>query len=304
MLDIKWRRGATAVLLLLLILAAPAFADETPTLLARAWPYAPFASLAELGHGIAVVFSPDLSVKGNCRFYAALGFACFDDPSWARVVDGIREFNARNPHRPIRTIVLETHGTNGNGLKLQTGKQRRASRSYISVGGLQERVEEAGVRYILITSCNSGRLLRPTIYRQLNPKNGDKAFLPATLGIFGASPDWDPAQSEVAILTPARSRVEMTVVGSVGEMPPAVLRAITLAAIEAGVEPPDEFAISDLLMQIITADEKLRLQVASSVEKFSKERTTAATSERLFARFIDELERRVRRQETPRYAGK
>ena len=293
-----------AFLLVLVLLAAPAYADDTPALLARAWPYAPFATISDLGHGVAVVFSPDLSVKNNCRFYAALGFACFDDPSWARVIDGIRDFNARNPHRPIRTVVLETHGTNGNGLKLQTGKQRRAARSYISVGGLQERVEAAGVRYILITSCNSGRLLRPAIYRQLNPKNGDKAFLPPTLGIFGASPDWDPARSKVTILAPAKSRVEMTVVGSVGEMPPAVLRAITVAALEAGVEPPDEFAISDLLMQIITADETLRLRIATGMDRFSKERTTASTSEKLFARFIDELETRVRREETFRYAGK
>jgi hypothetical protein len=220
------------------------------------------------------------------------------------VIEGIRDFNARHPQRPIRTIVLETHGTNGNGLKLQTSKKPRTSRSYISIGGLQERVEEAGVRFVILSSCNSGRLLRPAIYRELDPRNGDQAFLPATLGILGAGPEFDPRRSKVTILAPARSRVEMTLVGSVGEMPPAVLQALTLAALEAGVEPPDQFSISDLLMQIITGEENLRLQVASETQRFSKERTTAAASERLFARFIRELETRVVREETFRYAGK
>ncbi|MGZ8832749.1 MAG: hypothetical protein ACXW19_06095 [Thermoanaerobaculia bacterium] len=64
----------------LLAFAATALtAGDTDTLLARACPTAPYARLSEVGTGVAVVFSPDLSVKGNCHFYAALGFACFDD---------------------------------------------------------------------------------------------------------------------------------------------------------------------------------------------------------------------------------
>src|SRR6185369_12181948 len=168
----------------ILIVIAFAFAARlqaiTPTeyLLAKAWPYEPKTKIAETGRGVGIVFSPDLSVPGNCRFYQSLGFACFEDADWDAVLSGIRTYNILYPERAIRTLILETHGTNGNGLKLQQSYDPAADRSYISVGALQERVEPDGVRYIVISACNSRRLLRPAIYRALDPYNGDKLFLP------------------------------------------------------------------------------------------------------------------------------
>src|SRR5882757_6888768 len=126
----------------------------TPTeyLLAKAWPHEPKGKVADVGRGVGIVFSPDLSVPGNCRFYQSLGFACFEDADWDAVLSGVRTFNILYPERAIRTLVLETHGTNGNGLKLQNSYDPTADRSYISVGALQERVEPEGVRYIIISA--------------------------------------------------------------------------------------------------------------------------------------------------------
>src|SRR5205807_2394582 len=130
------------------------------------------ARIDQIGHGIGVVFSPDLSVSDNCRFYQALGFACFQDADWSRVLDEIHRYNIDHPDRRISTLILETHGTNGNGLKLQRSYNPQAERSYISVGALQQRLEPEGIYNVMISACNAGRLLRPYIYNQLDPYNG------------------------------------------------------------------------------------------------------------------------------------
>ncbi|HEX9162630.1 MAG TPA: hypothetical protein VF980_13070 [Thermoanaerobaculia bacterium] len=275
---------------LALALAVPAqAADLTDILLARAWPYAPYARLNDVGAGVAVVFSPDLSVPGNCRFYHALGFACFDDPDWSKVLQGLHDWNVANPDRPIRTVVLETHGTNGNGLKLQKSYDPKAPRSYISVGGLQERLDAEKLRYVLISACNSGRLLRPKIFRNLDPANGDKLFLPATLGIIGASDEWNEFNSQITIIAPASSHIEMTVVGSMKELAPATRQLINRAADKAGEPRPVNFAMSDLMMQMLTRDKRLRLQIAGGVDALSREKDSVSLTETLFARLVKRL---------------
>src|ERR1700737_1018061 len=114
------RKLSIPLMLLLLLGSRAASADHDGLrLLGPAGPDAPVASVSEIGRGVGVVFSPDLSVSGNCRFYQALGFACFQDADWTRVIDQIHQHNIAHPDRHIYTLVLETHGTNGNGLKLQ-----------------------------------------------------------------------------------------------------------------------------------------------------------------------------------------
>lgn len=289
--------------ILLISLATSALANETDLLLARAWPHAACARLTDLGSGIAVVFSPDLSVPTNCRFYRSLGFACFEDADWARVLDGIHEQNLRSPGRAIRTVVLETHGTNGNGLKLQRSHDPTGDRSYISVGALQERLEADGVRYIVISACNSGRLLRPSIYRALDPDPGDKLFLPATCGIIDASAGFDQSRSRVTVITPASSHIEMTVVGSVRELAPSTRRLITQAAVSAHLGEPDEFAMSDLMMQMITRDRRLRLRVGAGVEALSRVRNPDEVSEALFSAMLRRLNELGRRESARKTAA-
>ncbi|HXG57690.1 MAG TPA: hypothetical protein VNL91_01550 [Thermoanaerobaculia bacterium] len=295
----------TFLLALLLLATAPAASarDSTGALLTLAWPLDPTASLGETGRGIGVVFSPDLSVPGNCHFYRALGFACFDDSDWSRVIDGIERFNARNRQHPIRTLLLETHGTNGHGLKLQTSKDPKAGRSYISVGALQERVEPAGVRHIIITACNSGRLLRPSILKTLDPDPGDELFLPATLGIHNASEEWDPQRSRVIVMTPATSRIEQTVVGTMSELRPATRRVLAEIAKERRLRLPKAFAVSDMLMFILLRDPRLELQRGSHVDELSKETFPVDASDALYEAFIERLDFVATRYTAPRRAA-
>jgi hypothetical protein len=299
-------RGAAAVsaALLFAFLAQPASAgDKTDLLLARAWPYAPYARLTELGSGVAVVFSPDLSVPGNCNFYRALGFACFDDADWSRVLDGVRDHNVKDPDRWIRTVILETHGTNGNGLKLQKSYAPTAERSYISVGALQEQLEPEGVRYIVISACNSGRLLRDSIYRNLDPAPFEKLFLPATCGIIGADIGFNPRRSKITIITPASSHIEMTVVGNVKELAPDARRLLLRAAEQSKAGKLGQFAISDLMMEMITRSPELRLRAGGGADPFSRERNPEEASEALFKSFRNHLADLARREPAAVFAA-
>jgi hypothetical protein len=274
------------------LLLATAAAAQVPSsvLLAKAWPEDANAQLADLGRGVGVVFSPDLSVPGNCRFYEALGFACFDDADWARVLDGIHTFNQTHPDRPISTLILETHGTNGNGLKLQRSYDPKADRSYISVGGLQERLDPEGVRFLILSACNSGRLLRPSIIATLDPNNGDKLFLPATRGIVNASSAWRPGQSRSTILTPGASHIETSLAARVRELGPATRKAIAAAAKARGIRMPDQFAVSDMVMQMVLRDPDVDLQLGRHVEELSRVMQPQERSEELFRRFTARLD--------------
>ena len=275
----------------LLLVASTAFAgDRTESLLARAWPAAPYASLGNIGAGIGIVFSPDLTVAGNCRFYQALGFACFESADWLQIVGDIHSWNMDHPTNRIRTLILETHGTNGNGLRVQKGKKADDDRSYISVGALQEWVEPVGVRNIMISACNSGRLLRPEIYLKLNRDPGDPLFLPATLGIIDATDAFDPSRTRVTVITPVSSHIENTLVGGLRELAPATRKALAAAAKEHDVALPKQFAVSEILIMMILRDPGLQLQSgADFTEVLSKEQTSVATSEKLFKSFVDHL---------------
>lgn len=280
--------------LLLFVVAIDSAADRldrtSATLLSRAWPAASFASLPDVGAGLGIVFSPDLSVEGNCRFYEALGFACFDSPDWLEVLSKVHQYNLDHPGRRIRTLILETHGTNGHGLKLQSGTKLGDARSYIAVGALQEMLEPVGVRYIVVSACNSGRLLRPEIYRKLNRSPGDKLFLPATRGIIDASEDFDPRRTNVEIITPATSHIETTLVGSVRELAPSTRDALAAAAKAHAVKLPKQFAISEMLIKMMLRDPRLRLRAGDAwVEELSKEQTSPEASEELFDAFVAHL---------------
>lgn len=282
-------RAIVFAALLVLAAAAAAGADDSSALLAKAFPESPSAPLAELGRGVGIVFTPDLSVAGNCRFYESLGFACFEDPDWHRVLGQIRAYNIIHADEPVRTLILETHGTNGNGLKLQMSYAPNVARSYISVGALQEHLEPDGIRYIIISACNSGRLLRPSIYNALDPNNGDKLFLPATRGIVDASDGFDPSRSQVMIIAPGSSHIETSLAARVKELAPVTRKLIAASARAHHLAPPDQFAISDMLMEIILRDPRLSLSTTGYVDELSPVVAPIDQSESLFRSFKAQL---------------
>jgi len=280
------RKASLLIVAFLFARAAVALENTTGSILAGAWPVSSSAAkISDIGRGVGVVFSPDLSVAHNCRFYEALGFGCFQEADWTRVIDGVYLYNLQHPDRRIYTLVLETHGTNGNGLKLQRSYAPTADRSYAAVGALQERLEPAGVYYLIVSACNSGRLLRPYVHNELDVFNGDRLFLPATCGIVNASPWFDDSLSAVTVVTPESSHIETTLVGSVKELAPVTRRAIEQSARALRITPPAEFAISDIMMQILTRDAGLQLAVNHAVDALSPEMQPADRSEELFKRF-------------------
>jgi hypothetical protein len=292
------RLSLLAIILTFSVTRAVPADTSTFRLLSYAWPGAHAGKVSEIGRGIGVVFSPDLSVKNNCRFYAALGFACFQDADWTNILAQIHTFNLLNPDRRIGTLILETHGTNGNGLKVQESYDPAAPRSYIAVGALQERLESDGIFYVVISACNSGRLLRPAIYNHLNPWCGDKLFLPANNGIVDASDEFDPRLSAVMIIRPESSHIETTLVGTVAELRPSTRRAVVAAAKARGITLPKEFAVSDMLVQMLTRDPELELVTGAFTDELSKDIRSPQTSEALFTRFVRHLNAVAAREQT------
>ncbi len=269
---------------LVLLIAANAWALERV-----AWPPGRPSGVDQIGRGVGVVFSPDLSVPDNCRFYQSIGFACFQDADWNRVLDQIHRYNVLYPERRISTLVLETHGTNGNGLKLQADYNALSERSYISVGALQERLEPEGIYNVIVSACNSGRLLRPYIYNALDPFNGDRLFLPATCGIVNASRDFDGSRSPVRIIRPQSSHIETTLVGKIIELGLPARKAVVTSANALHLRVPREFAVSDMMVQLVTHDSRLQLVSNSYVDDLSGEVQPVDRSEELFRRFVTYL---------------
>jgi len=239
--------------------------------------------LRSVGRGVAVVFSPDLSVATNCAFYERLGFTCYESASWETVVEDIRCRNASAaPEDAITAVILEAHGTYGNGLKLQTSAARKAWRSYAAIGALTERLSAAGVRSCVLAACNARRLLRPEIYHQLDDT---RLFLPATLGIMNGSRD-DAEASGLRLLARADSHIESLSVGSTGELSPPTLRALGLRKDETMA-----FVVSDMLVQLVTHDPSLDLRPATPVQKLRLVTPEDTYAEELFTRFVEHLDR-------------
>lgn len=274
-------------------------AAKKPEPIPEAWPAnVQIERLSDIGKHKAVIFSPDFAQPGNREFYEKLGFLYIQDASWPKALNQIDARNYWHPEDRVDTIILETHGTNGNGLKLQTGPALRAARSYISVGALQEKLEGmTGVRLCVIGACNSGRLFRPEIYKTLNPRPGDPLFLPATLGIINASQGYDPSKSNMLVVRRAESEIETTSDGDTSELSPITRSVLGLEPrVSTGVARSVRFAVSNLLIQLLTHDPRLKLTSNGFANEKSKNDLTEDESDELFQRLIAFIDNVATRQ--------
>jgi hypothetical protein len=249
---------------------------------------APASRLRKIGERKAVVFSPDFAAAGNRQFYECLGFQYWEVADWRIVLTEITQFNQAHPEDSIEEIFMEAHGSNGNGLKLQNSQVRSAPRSYISLGALQERLEQAGVKRAILTACNTGRLFRPEIYKKLNLRVKDPTVLPATKGVINASEDFDPASCSVELVRRTDSRIEQTSEGRYQELPASVRRALSLPS---SAEP---FTVSNMFMQMIVKDGTLQLTSTGFVRKLSASTESETINESIFQnflRFLDDVAR-------------
>jgi|SRR5882672_2610127 len=244
------------------------------------------ARLKKLGERRAIVFSPDFAASGNRQFYEGLGFVYVESADWRYVLKEIMQVNRSRAEGSIREIFFETHGSNGNGLKLQRSQLPKAPRSYISLGALQEHLAEAGVERAILGACNTGRLYRPEIYRKLDLSVKDPTVLPATLGVINASPKFDPSKSSVELVRRTDSRLEQTSEGQYHELPASVRRALGLPA---STKP---FTVSNMFIQTIVKDDRLRVTSTGYVRKVSKDTESEPDNEAIFQgflKFLDDL---------------
>jgi hypothetical protein len=273
------------LILLAALLAATVSTPPAAVAHSTVWPNDAVATFEDLGRGKAIIFSPDLTVPGTCDLYETLGFRCFNDPDWHRVLDAIDVAN-RDAPGTIETVLLETHGTNGNGLKLQAGHQPDDARSYVSVAALRNRLGRAGVRSCIVSACNSGRLFRPEISARINEKSGDRLFLPATLGIINA----DAADADAPAVQLVRrndSHIEILIEGALDELPANV--RCRLCGDSRECLAGRGFVVSDLLVQLLTGDPALHLVTGGYEETLSKREQSQEESEAAFARFLEVL---------------
>jgi len=261
--------------------------SSKPASIPEVWPRTPIARLSDIGRGKAVVFSPDFAESGNRDFYERLGFLYVEEASWQKALNQIIAQNYWHPETRVETIFLESHGTNGHGLKLQAGGTSSARRSYISVGALQEKLEGLGVRLCVIGACNAGRLFRPEIYKTLNPRPGDPLFMPATLGIVNASAKFDPTSSKIIVVRRAESEIETTSDGYTSELSPV---ARMILGYDKPVRNPKSanlhFVVSNLLIQMLIHDARLKLTASGHTNAKSRLDLSDVESEVLFERFL------------------
>jgi hypothetical protein len=292
------RRNARSSLLVILLGLSPLFLSAGPTFqygrkslvnllpTARAQEVAhpdrfeSAARLKKLGERRAIVFSPDFAASGNRQLYEGLGFVYLESADWRWVLKEIMRVNRSRTDGSIREIFFETHGSNGNGLKLQWSQLRSAPRSYISLGALQEHLAAAGVDRAILGACNTGRLYRPEIYRKLDMSVKDPTVLPATLGVVNASPKFNPSTSPVELIRRTDSRLEQTSEGQYRELPASVRRALDLPA---STKP---FTVSNMFIQTIMKDDRLQVTSRGYVRKISKDTESEPDNEAIFQSFL------------------
>jgi len=254
-----------------------------------AWPIsARIERLSDIGRGKAVIYSPDFAEADNREFYERLGFLYVQEADWHKALNPIIARNYWHPENPIDTIIIETHGTNGNGLKLQRSPFPGAPRSYISIGALQEKLDGLGVKLCVIGACNAGRLFRPEIYKKLNPQPHDRLFLPPTLGIINSSPEYDPSKSKVLVVRRAESELETTTDGDTSELSPIARQVLGLNEAEPRprLKRPLHFTVSNLLIQMLIHDPRLKLTSGGYANEKSRHDLSEEESDVLFQRFL------------------
>lgn len=243
-------------------------------------------NLAHAGRGIAVIFSSDLSTRDNRAFYESLGFTFIESADWNEVLTELE--TVQQSAHPVGTILIESHGANGNGLKLQEGKEAEAARSYIALGALQQRLAPLHIRVALVSACNAGRLFRPEIYNALDRNNGDPLFLPATRGIIDAASTAFDDERQVRLLRRSESELETLVEGTLEDFPAPLRHHFSILLGREG-----RFTISTMLMQVLLGDDSLRLTSRGYVTEKSTADLTTEESESLFSRFVATLSESV-----------
>jgi hypothetical protein len=207
-----------------------------------------------------------------------------ESADWRWVLKELLRINRSRTEGSIREIFFETHGSNGNGLKLQRSQLRSAPRSYFSLGALQERLGAAGVERAILGACNTGRLYRPEIYKKLDMSVKDPTVLPATLGVVNASPNFDPSTSHVELVRRTDSRLEQTSEGKYQELPASVRLALSLPA---STKP---FTVSNMFIQTIIKDDRLQVTSRGYVRKVSKDTESEPDNEAIFQSFLKFLD--------------
>jgi hypothetical protein len=260
--------------------------SDTATIVRRSdiWPSKSVSSISNLGRGAGLVFSPDLATPQTCAVYERLGFRCFVDSSWAAIVRAVAEVNARGGREGISLLILEVHGSGGNGLKLQDGRLPSDGRSYAALGAIEQRFGGARIRYCIVDACNSRRVARASIRDELRLVP-DRLVLPATHGVLNATP-LSPASRLALLVTRDVSRLEIFTEGSVEDLSPRTRKALGLAG-----SVSMRFVVSDLLSQLVTDDPELHLQLVTPTETVVRRAKPYNESEQLFQRFVQHLDR-------------
>src|SRR4029079_13407264 len=90
----------------------------------------------------------------------------------------------------------------------------------------------------------------------------------------------------VVVLTPVASHIETSLVANVRELGPSARRLIASSEDAHHLKPPRQFAVSDMLIQILLHDPRLEVTTGAHVDQLSKEIDPQSMSEGLFSSFV------------------
>jgi hypothetical protein len=212
------------------------------------------------------------------------------------VLTQIKAHNGAHPESLLNVLLIQSHGTAGDGLKLQTGKQPDAPRSYISLAALQEELEGTGVRTCLLAACNAGRLFRPEAYQSIHPDQDNKLFEPPTLGIINASANFDPSRSTITIARRVESHLEVINECHISEVSPAARAELTKGS---SLKPATRIAVPEMLIQLLLEDQRLHLVSWGYELEKSRTETNDNIREQLISRFLNLVNRVAARDSVP-----
>jgi hypothetical protein len=125
--------------------------------------------------------------------------------------------------------------------------------------------------------------------------------LPSSLGIINASPGFDPASSDVIVARRLESHLETTNEGNTSELSPTgqTLMGLRARIARRGGRPATHslsFAVSDMLIELLTHDPRLRLVASGYDTVKSRDDYSDDASEDMYNKFIAYLDAVATRQ--------
>jgi len=144
---------------------------------------------------------------------------------------------------------------------------------------LQQRLEPEGIYYVIISACNFGRLLRPSIYNQLDPTMATNSSCRQRKGSATLRRLQYASRSAVMIINAGIESHRDDAGRQINELSAAARRAITVSSRALGITP-QRIRRLDMMVAMLTRDPHFQITSAhtSTSSPATRQPSTTASS--------------------------